>query len=117
MTQLALDWSAPPVLAPSRGRTERSRETSRSGARSQTVRVWGEKTSALLQVLRNGGPMTRNELWAILRWPSISSVCSILDAAIRSGEVVSAGDYDVQTWPNGRQTKRERFRVRNRPFA
>lgn len=55
--------------------------------------------------------MTRNELADTLHWP-LSSVCSILDANIRAGRVVSAGAYDTVTWSDGRATRRERFTVR-----
>jgi len=102
-------WDAPVSPAPSRGRTDRSREASRSGARAQ-VRCWSEKSSALLQVLANGGPMTRNELAAVLAWP-ISSVCSMLDRHLQAGRVVSAGDFETVRWDNGTETKRERFTV------
>lgn len=97
--------------APSHGRTARSREASRSGARAQ-VTTWGPKTSALLQVLAQGGPMTRNELQAVLQWASIASVCSVLESCLQRGFVVSAGEYETKVWSGHRVTKRERFRVR-----
>lgn len=103
-------FDQPKPQAPSHGRTDRSREASRSGARAQ-VRTFGPKTSALLQVLRNGGPMTRNALQTVLGWSSLASVCSVLDGAIKHGTVVSNGDYETMMWDGGRQTKRERFRV------
>lgn len=79
-----------------------------TGARSQTVEVWTEKQSALLQMLANGSPMTRNELATVLHWP-LSSVCSVLDSVRERLEVV---DFETVTWGEGRKsTKRERFRV------
>lgn len=54
--------------------------------------------------------MTRNELATVLGWP-LSSVCSVLDAVIQSGDVVSNGDFDIVRW-SGKTTKRERFRSR-----
>lgn len=64
----------------------------------------------MLQVLANGNPMTRNDLAVVLHWP-ITSVCSQLDALIRSG-VVEAVDFETVTWDQGRTTKRERFAIR-----
>lgn len=96
---------------PFQGRTPRSKHAGWTGARSQ-VHCHGEKTSALLQVLANGGPMSRNELWVVLKWTSISSVCSILGGCLDRGQVESAGEFETVQWPDGSFTKRERFRVK-----
>lgn len=96
-------FDAPPIA----GSTKLARACSRSGARA-VVDVWTEKQSALLQVLENGGGLTRVELSVILGWP-ISSVCSVLDSV--RDQIQSAG-VDVVTWPDGRTTMRERFVVR-----
>lgn len=100
-------FAEPHLRAPWQGRTKVAREASASGARSQ-VPVWSAKKSALLQVLRNGGPMTRNELAAVLRWP-ITSVCSQLDALLESGAARRTGSVEIVSWSGGRTTKRERF--------
>lgn len=95
-----------PVI-PIAGRTPRARHASWTGARSQ-VDCWTAKQSAFLQVLGNSGPLTRNELAGLLRWP-VGSVCSILKSVRHRLE--SAGFEEVE-WPDRRPTKRERFTIR-----
>lgn len=118
MTNLPFDFDVPLVdpqvhsfTAPVQGKTALSRHAGWTGARAQ-VKTFGPKTSALLQVLANGGPMSRNELWAVLRWNSLSSVCSILGGCLKRGIVESSGEFESITWPDGQVTRRERFQIR-----
>lgn len=96
--------------APFHGNRMTSKHAGWTGARAQ-VRTWGPKTSALLQVLAHGGPMSRNELQAVLRWSSLSSVCSILGSLLKRGLVESAGEFETVQWDADTVTRRERFRV------
>lgn len=79
-----------------------------TGAQSQSLPIWSEKQSALLQMIDNGQPLTRNQLALFLHWP-LSSVCSVLASVRDKLEVV---DYETYDWGNGKKTKRERFRIR-----
>jgi hypothetical protein len=100
-TQPALDFCAPIA-----GRSPRARHASWTGAQAQ-AEVWTKKQQAMLDAL-TGRALTRNELAEALGLP-ITSICSVLDALVRSGHVEGSGDYQVMTWADGKQTKRERF--------
>lgn len=96
---------AVPKAAPFR----KGSHSSWTGAQAQTLPIWTEKQSALLQMLANGQPLTRNQLALFLHWP-LSSVCSILKSVEDKLEVV---DYETIDWGEGRRaTKRERFQVK-----
>ena len=82
----ARGWKEPPHAKAS--------HSSYTGARA-VVQTWTERQSELLQVLRNGSPMTRNELAAVMHWP-LSSVCSVVNALIERELVEPTGDFDVQ---------------------
>lgn len=103
------DLFLPSPGIPYQGRTAKSAHASFTGAQAQSP-VWGQKTSELLQCLRAGGPMSRQELAAVLRWP-ISSVCSVLDNV---RDLIEPVDFETVAWSGGRTTKRERFRVKRR---
>jgi hypothetical protein len=96
--------SDPPVRIPHQSGSH----SSWTGAQAQTLKLWTEKQSALLQMIDNGQPLTRNQLAVFLHWP-LSSVCSILNSVRDKLEVV---DYESYDWGGGRITKRERFRIR-----
>ena len=97
-------WQPSAPIAPHRSGSH----SSWTGAQSQTLPIWTEKQSALLQMLANGQPLTRNQLALFLHWP-LSSVCSILASVRHKVEVV---DYETYDWGDGRTTKRERFQIR-----
>jgi len=70
--------------------------------------IWTEKQSALLQMIDNGQPLTRNQLALFLHWP-LSSVCSVLASVRHKLEVV---DLELVEWGEGRTTRRERFQIK-----
>lgn len=92
-------WSAP--RAP-------CSHSSWTGAEAQTLPIWTEKQSALLQMLDNGQPLTRNQLALFLRWP-LSSVCSVLDSVRDRLDMVG---FETVEWNDRKPTKRERFALK-----
>lgn len=96
-------FSAPPVA----GLTPEAIQASRSGAQ-KIAHCWTERQSALLQVVRNAGSITRQDLAVVLKWP-ISSVCSVLDSV--KDELVITG-LDIKHWPDGTTTRRSRWSIR-----
>lgn len=80
-----------------------------TGAQAQTLPIYTAKQSALLQMLANGQPLTRNQLALFLHWP-LSSVCSVLNSVRDKLDMVGYESYD---WGEGRITRRERFQVKH----
>jgi len=112
VTQPTLDLFAPAVRpvseSPIRIPHQSGSHSSWTGAQAQTLKLWTEKQSALLQMIDNGQPLTRNQLALFLHWP-LSSVCSVLASVRDKLEVV---DYESYDWGGGRITKRERFQIK-----
>lgn len=100
-----LDFEGPPV--PFSGRTRETRHASYTGAVHATL-ARGEKVAALLQLVRNHGPITMQEIAGVTGWP-ISSVCSLLDAV---RDELETDGFERVEWSDGRTTKRTRWRVR-----
>mgnify|MGYP003581294773 CR=1 FL=1 len=98
------DLPAVPKSAPFR----KGSHSSWTGARAQSLPIWTEKQSALLQMLANGQPLTRNQLALFLHWP-LSSVCSVL-ASVQ--DKIEVADYELVEWGDGRVTRRELVRVK-----
>ncbi len=93
---------------PFRGLTATTREASQSGAVHAT-RARGEKVAAVLQVIRNHGAITAQDISGVTGYP-INSVCSLLDA-IR--DQVEPDGCELVDWGDGRRpTKRTRWRIR-----
>lgn len=110
MTQPVLSdlFTVPVVDAPKAAPFRKGSHSSWTGAQAQTLPIWTEKQSALLQMLANGQPLTRNQLALFLHWP-LSSVCSVLASVRSQAEFV---DYEPYDWGDGRITRRERFQIR-----
>lgn len=80
-----------------------------SGARAASD-TWGEKTAQILEALK-AGPLSRQQL-AAQTGIGITSICSCVDALVKSGEIVSNGDWvTVQGIPGRRPTRQERFKL------
>lgn len=104
--ELPLFDDVPPV--PHQGRSDVSRTASFSGALVARATRKG-KTATYLQILRNHGPISDQDVAALTKW-SLSSVNSIR-GSLADGMVIARG-VDVQTWDDGKQTKRTQWGLR-----
>lgn len=95
-----------PEPVPYQGRSQETRAASFSGAVVASQRR-GQKLHRLLDVIREQGPLTLNEMAEFTGWP-LSSICS-LQAALKP-QLETAG-YEV-VHVGTRATKRTRWRIR-----
>jgi hypothetical protein len=107
MAEISLPLFDEPLPTYYQGRTDTSRRASRSGA-VHALKGRGEKVATYLQLLRNHGPMTDQDVAAITRWPlaSVNSIrASLGDQIVECGDVPSP----VRGW-----VTRTRWGVRTR---
>lgn len=97
---------------PVSGTTAAARHASYTGATSQTVQVWTEKQSALLQVIQNSQGIDDYELASVLQWPhgSVNSIRNSVE------HLLQPDGFNVHTWRDARgherSTKRTRWVIR-----
>lgn len=100
---LPLFDDAPKV--PYQGSSAESRAASFSGAMAARETRKG-KTATYLQILRNHGPMTDQDVAGLRQW-SLSSVNSIR-GSLPKGTIIARG-AEFQTWDDGKTTRRTQW--------
>lgn len=104
MTQPSLFTSLPV-----HGRSPAARHASHSGA-VYASKARGQQTLTYLALLERCGALSDHESARMMAC-GVSSINSIRAGL---GELVEACGYQVVTWPDGRQTKRTKWRKRSR---
>lgn len=104
MQQPAFNWTAPIS-----GRTARSRHASWTGSRHAT-KAMGERMQAVRQLLEHHGPISDQDMAAILKC-GLSSINSCRNALERHGYVIIEVDFERVDWPDGGHTSRARRQI------